>query len=176
MPSLIPTKFGAASHPVVGLIISTFDMPLPVPAKNPCDVPSPMLDDSLSAILTSSPNVSPTLVPYPRVSLTLSPTVCDRESRMRRVGQRRQEPCQSVQPREQPVSVFSESPADLLPRLVFVDEQEGAERTAIRRTDGSTDLADALRSHVTELATYIVPSVTPDDATFVRGSAGRCWS
>jgi hypothetical protein len=34
---------------------------------------------------------------------------------------------------------------------------------------GPPDVADALRSHVTELATYIVPSVTPDDAGFVRG-------
>ena len=35
--------------------------------------------------------------------------------------------------------------------------------------DGPPDVADALRSHVTELATYIVPSVTPDDAALVRG-------
>jgi hypothetical protein len=35
--------------------------------------------------------------------------------------------------------------------------------------DGSAEIAGALRSHVTELATYIVPSVTPDDAALVRG-------
>ena len=35
--------------------------------------------------------------------------------------------------------------------------------------DGPPDVADALHSHVTELATYIVPSVTPDDAALVRG-------
>jgi DNA polymerase-1 len=35
--------------------------------------------------------------------------------------------------------------------------------------DGPPDVADALRSHVAELATHIIPSVTPDDAALVRG-------
>jgi hypothetical protein len=35
--------------------------------------------------------------------------------------------------------------------------------------DGPAEVADALRAHVAELATYIVPSVTPDDAALVRG-------
>jgi hypothetical protein len=35
--------------------------------------------------------------------------------------------------------------------------------------DGSAEIAGALRSHVAELATYIVPSVTPDEAALVRG-------
>ena len=35
--------------------------------------------------------------------------------------------------------------------------------------DGPAEIAGALRSHVIELSTYIVPSVTPDDAALVRG-------
>src|ERR1700681_1111419 len=41
-PSLIPMTAGVPCHPVAGVIISTLDTPLPVPARNACDVASPM--------------------------------------------------------------------------------------------------------------------------------------